>query len=269
MRAIDFHTHAFPDFLAERAISGINESAPMQHPHLDGTVGGLLRSMDRAAVEVSVVACIATTADQFGSIFRWCGEIASDRIVPFPSVHPYAGEAVDQVQQIADAAFKGIKLHPLYQDFDVLDERCLPVYQAVADAGLILLFHSGDDLAFLGDHLCMPATMLEIKNRVPGLKMVLSHLGGFWQSTEFVRHGLGSDVHIDVSHTIPGEPSETFTRICREHAGRVMFGTDSPWQDQEAEIEKLRRVIDNRDLLEDILWNNAAQLLGIQERDHG
>jgi len=76
---------------------------------------------------------------------------------------------------------------------------------------------------------------------------------------------LGSDVYIDVSHTIPGEPSETFTRICREHAGRVMFGTDSPWQDQEAEIEKLQRVIDNRDMLEDILWNNAAQLLGIQE----
>ena len=69
---------------------------------------------------------------------------------------------------------------------------------------------------------------------------------------------------IETSHTIPAEPSETFTRICREH-GRVMFGTDSPWQDQAAEIEKLKRVLDDRRLLEDVLWNNAARLLGIEE----
>jgi len=264
MKGLDVHTHAFPDFLAERAIAGITEKAVLQRPHLDGTVGDLLRSMDRAGIEASVVACIATAPEQFGSIFRWCGEIASDRILPFPSVHPYGEAAPDQVRQIADAGFKGLKLHPLYQDLDVLDDRCVAVYQAAADAGLVLLFHSGDDLRFLGDHRCRPATMLEIKRRVPGLTMILSHLGGFWDSTDFVEHGLGADVWIETSHTIPSEPSETFARICREH-GRVMFGTDSPWQDQAAEIEKLKRVLDDRRLLEDVLWNNAARLLGIEE----
>lgn len=263
MKAIDFHTHAFPDFLAERAIQAIKEGAPLQHAYLDGTIADLLRSMDRAGVEVSVVACIATVPDQFGSILRWCGEIASDRIAPFPSVHPYGPDAVGQVRQIADAGFKGMKLHPLYQDIEVLDERCLAVYGAVAEAGLILLLHSGDDLRFLGDHRCLPATMLQIKKHAPDLKMILSHLGGFWQSTNFVEHGLGTDVWIEVSHTIPQEPSAQFTRICREHAGRVMFGTDSPWQDQKTEIEKLTGVLDDRTLLEDVLWNNAARLLGI------
>ena len=37
-----------------------------------------------------------------------------------------------------------------------------------------------------------------------------------------------------------------------------------PWQDQQAEIEKLTRVLDDKQLLEDVLWNNAAALLGIE-----
>ena len=265
MRAVDVHTHAFPDFLAQRAVEAIVENATMQWAFLDGTVADLVRSMDRAGIDRSVVACIATAPKQFENIFRWCGEIRSDRLIPFPSVHPFSERAADEVRRIADAGFRGIKLHPLYQDFDPLDDRAIDLYRAAADAGLVMLFHSGDDLCFLGDHRCDPRRMLEIKRRVPDLTMILSHLGGFWQSTEFIRHGLGSDVYIETSHTIPAQPSETFARLCREHEGRVMFGTDSPWQDQQAEIEKLKRVIDDEQLLEDVLWNNAAHLLGLEE----
>ncbi len=266
MRAIDFHTHAFPDFLAERVVRAITEAAVLQRPHTDGTVSGLLRSMDAAGIDASVVACIATAPEQSASILRWCGEIASDRIIPFPSVHPYAPDAAEGVRRIADAGFRGMKLHPLYQDIDVLDERCVAVYRAAADADLVLLLHSGDDLRFLGDHRCAPETMLEILRLAPGIRMVLAHLGGFWEATAFERHGLGSDAYIDLSHTIPSEPSAAFTHICRDHTpGHVMFGTDSPWQDQKAEVEKLRRVIDDREFLEDILWRNAARLLGMSE----
>jgi uncharacterized protein len=264
MKVIDFHTHAFPDFLAGRAVQAIEAKAVMQRAYHDGTIAGLLGSMDAAGIEISVLACIATAPEQFESIFKWCGAVRSDRIVPFPSVHPADPDAPGRIRQIAGAGFKGIKLHPLYQDFDVLDPRAVAVYQAVAEAGLILLFHSGDDLGFLGDHRCAPRRMLEIKQQVPSLTMVLAHLGGFWESTEFAQHGLGTDVYIDASLTIPSEPSEQFTRICREHRGRVMFATDSPWTDQTEEVEKLRRAIDDPELREDVLWRNAARLLGLE-----
>ena len=270
MKAIDFHTHAFPDFLAERAVAAIDESAPLQHPHLDGTIGGLLRSMDRAGVEISVIANIATAEKQVASILTWCCEIASDRIVPFASITPFSPDVAGQVRRAADAGLKGIKLHPLYQDFQPLDEKVMPAYQAIADAGLILLFHSGDDLAFIGDHRCMPSTMLEIQKRFPSLTMVLSHLGGFWQAEDFAQHGLGSDAYIEVSLSIPDEPDDLFTHIVRDHTpGRVMFGTDSPWSDQAVEIEKLKNALDDKALLEDILWTNAARLLGLEQTHHG
>jgi len=265
VKAIDFHVHAFPDFLAERAVAALEAAAQCQHPHLDGTIDDLLRSMDRAGVEISVVASIATAEKQAPNILTWSQDIASDRIVPFPSVYPFSRDPADQVRRVADAGFRGIKLHPLYQDFHPLDDRLTPVYGAMADAGLILLFHSGDDLGYLGDHRCMPATMLEVGRRFPKLRLILAHLGGYAQYTDFERSGLGSDVYIETSFGVPNEPSEMFTHIVRDHTpGRVLFGTDSPWNDQKTEIDKLRRVIDNARLLEDILWNNAAALLGIE-----
>jgi hypothetical protein len=264
MRVIDVHTHAFPDFLAERAVAAIEAKAVLQHAHTDGTVAGLLRSMDDAGIEKSVLACIATHGGQSESILAWSDEVRSDRIVPFPSVHPYDPTWPEHFRRVVDGRFRGLKLHPLYQDIDPLDDRCVDLYRAVAEAGLVLLFHSGDDLRFLGDHRCAPARMLRIKKLVPNLTMILSHLGGFWTSTEFVRTGLGSEVYIDTSHTIPSEPSGTFDRILREHRGRVMFGTDAPWHDPKRELDKLRAAVPDRGLLEDVLWNNAARLLQLE-----
>ena len=41
---IDFHTHVFPDRIAERAIEKLSLAAHL-HPFLDGTAGALLASM--------------------------------------------------------------------------------------------------------------------------------------------------------------------------------------------------------------------------------
>jgi len=56
---IDFHTHAFPDELAARAIPFLEEEGNVK-AWLDGTAADLLRSMDRAGIERSVICSIAT-----------------------------------------------------------------------------------------------------------------------------------------------------------------------------------------------------------------
>ena len=83
----DFHAHAFPDFLAERAISHL-EGMGDTGAFLDGTVAALIASMDKAAISRSVICSIATEPRQFESIMKWSKEISSSRITPFPSIHP-------------------------------------------------------------------------------------------------------------------------------------------------------------------------------------
>jgi 2-methylcitrate dehydratase len=72
---IDFHTHAFPDSLALRAIAVLEAEAPGVKAFLDERVSSLLASMDRAGIEKSVVCSIATKPSQYRAILSWSREI--------------------------------------------------------------------------------------------------------------------------------------------------------------------------------------------------
>ena len=61
---IDFHTHAFADNLAAKAIPLLAQEGNT-HPHTDGRVTGLLASMDRAGITRSVVCPIATKPSHY------------------------------------------------------------------------------------------------------------------------------------------------------------------------------------------------------------
>ena len=110
MNIIDIHTHAFPDHIAERALPHLMERSQLP-TYTEGTIASLLASMDRAGIRSSVVASIATKPSQFASILKWSQEIASDRIIPFPSIHPEDPKGLEHISEIASAGFKGIKLH--------------------------------------------------------------------------------------------------------------------------------------------------------------
>ena len=79
MPVIDVHAHAFPDQLARRAVSHIEGLAGVRAV-LDGTVSSLLRSMDAAGIERSIVLSIATKPSQFDSILAWSRTVESQRI---------------------------------------------------------------------------------------------------------------------------------------------------------------------------------------------
>ena len=83
------------------------EEAPGIRAYLDGTIGDLLRSMDRTGIEKSVICCIATKPEQFEPILRWCGQIRSDRLIPFPSVHPADPALVDHIRRVAERGISG------------------------------------------------------------------------------------------------------------------------------------------------------------------
>ena len=85
---IDFHTHAFPDNLAERVVKMLAEEGGIG-AHFDGKVSSLLSSMDSCGIEKSVICNIATKPSQFDTILQWCKKISSERIIPFPCFHPY------------------------------------------------------------------------------------------------------------------------------------------------------------------------------------
>ncbi|NLB54356.1 MAG: amidohydrolase family protein, partial [Lentisphaerae bacterium] len=175
MKITDFHTHAFPDHMAERALTILQGSTKDVTAQLDGKLSSLIASMDKAGIDRSVICSIATKPSQFESILQWSKDIKSDRIVPLPSVHPEDPQSAQRVRQIAQSGFIGLKLHPYYQTFELDSEIAMPIYEAAAETGLLVLCHTGFDIAFPQDRIADPRRVAKILKLFPDMKFVKSH----------------------------------------------------------------------------------------------
>jgi len=263
-RIIDIHTHAFPDFLAEKAIIALEATSGDEKAHLNGTISDLLKSMDRAGIEISVICSIATAPKQVPSITQWSKEIASERIVPFPSIHPDYTDFRDEIARIKDLGIKGTKMHPQYQGFNIDEDRVMPIYEAVAAHDLILTIHAGFDISFPDDPSGSPDKTARVIERFPELKIVACHFGGWRQWEEVRRYLAGKDLFFETSFTIGDLPEEKILELIALHSeDRIVFGTDSPWRDQTNSIAEINRLPVSGELKGKIFHRNAERLLGL------
>jgi uncharacterized protein len=261
-RIVDFHVHAFPDDVAGKAVSRIQESAGVV-PTLDGRIASLLASMDAAGIGRSVVLSIATKPAQFEPILAWSREVADGRLVPMLSVHPADTAASQKIRAAADEGFAGFKLHPYYQDCDLDDRAMDSVYTALQDTGLICVSHTGFDTAFPFVRRADPPRIVRVLDRFPRLKLVATHLGA-WKDWELVsRHLTGADLWIDTAYSLDFMPRAAARDLIQSFpTDRVLFGSDSPWADQARSVAAVRDLGLDAEREEAILRGNAEKLLG-------
>ena len=268
MKYFDFHTHAFTDSLAPRAIGSIASFIGDVRPHTDGTVGDLLRAMKEGDVNASVIASIATKPTQFDAILSWSKQIKSEHVFPFASIHPMDPDPVGKVQKILDAGLLGLKLHPFYQNLPVDHKGWYPIYDAWQETGLPLLFHSGSDVAFMGQDFADPHRFKSIRKNFPKLVMVVAHMGGWLKCEEFFNELCGCDVMIDTSCSARFCPIELGQKIVSKHgADNILFATDCPWGVQCEHIEFVKKICPDERGQEKIFYRNAERILGIEVTD--
>ncbi len=261
-RVIDFHTHAFPDNLAQVAMEKLQHGEiPAYH---DGRLSSLLSSMDRAGIYRCVICNIATRPKQFDSILKWCKEIASERVIPFASIHPEDTDWESRIDRVAEEGLKGIKLHPYYQRFVLDEKRLLPIYRRIAKNKLLLVMHTGFDIAFPKDRIADPEKILNVLNEAPDLRLITTHLGAWDDWEEVDRHLIGKDIYMEISFSLEVLDKATAEGlISRHNPDYILFGTDSPWTDQVAALERFQGLSLSTETKEKILFKNAERLLGI------
>jgi uncharacterized protein len=262
-RIIDFHTHAFPDEIANSVMTHLEEQADIP-VYLDGRVSSLLGSMDSCGIQSSVLCCIATKPEQFESIFKWCKNIQSDRIIPFPSIHPDDKDYAQRLVRIKEAGFKGIKLHPYYQDFYIDEDRLWPIYEKIDELGLIVAMHCGFDFAYEHINRAGPNLIRKVIDRFESIKFVATHLGGWEQWADVRKYLMGQKIYMELSFSLDYLGAEGVKQIILNHPKEyVMFGTDSPWDNQPEVVRKFTELDLDKELEDMILRKNAEQLLGI------
>ncbi len=257
---IDFHTHAFPDELSERVIKMLEDEGGIKAFH-NGKISSLLSSMDSCAIEKSIICNIATKPSQFDSILKWSKEINSDRIIPFPSIHPFDPEAIEKIHIIKKEGFKGIKFHPYYQNFTIDDRKLFPVYKKICDENLILVMHTGFDFAFPRTRIADPEKIMNIFNKFPDLKLVTTHLGAWEDWEEVCKHILGKPVYMEISFSLEFL-NDTVRKIFFNHPPEyILFGTDSPWTEQKNTLSLFKALNLGKEKERLILRENAVRLL--------
>ena len=97
-----------------------------------------------------------------------------------------------------------------------------------------------------------------------GATIVAAHLGGFRYLDDVEKYLVGEDVYLDTSYTIGKASEDQVRRIIGNHrSDRILFGTDSPWEDQGEALTHFKGLPLAPELEHAILYGNAARLLGL------
>lgn len=262
---IDFHTHCFPDKIAERAIGKLSFASGGLINYTDGTKNGLISAMALEKVDVSVVLSIATNEHQMQSVNDFAGELNKEKgIIAFGSVYPWAPDALDELERIKSMGLLGVKLHPEYQSFYVDDEKMKPIYKKISDLGLITVFHAGEDYGFDAPYHCMPENLAKALSWFSS-PVVAAHWGGLNAAEKVLKDLPKADcLFIDTSFGYGQLSRSTALKIAEKYGiDRLLFATDSPWHTPGLE----RRLLETMGLSEDektaVFSGNAKKLLNI------
>lgn len=281
---IDFHTHTFPENLAERAIEKLAKSARALN-YLDGTTSALRSSMREAGVDYSLLLPVVTRPGQQEDVNRIAAETnacaAETGLLSFGGIHPENEDYRQILKNLAENGVKGIKIHPVFQQVPIDDIRFQRIIACASENDMIVITHAGYDIGFPGEDQASVSRIARMLDIVKPEKFVLAHMGG-WECWEEVEEYIaGRNVWLDTAFSLlPVEPApgtlrspeedpplsrERFLRIVRKMgADRILFGTDSPWSGQRETLNAIRESGLSRDEQDAVLGENAARLLGMR-----
>ena len=198
-----------------------------------------------------------------------------DVLIPFASIDPRrGGEGVAEARDLVEGGMvKGFKFHPNLQQFHPNDPSVYPLYEVLAEAGSIALFHTGH--SGIGTGLpggggirlkySNPMDVDDVAVDFPDLRIVLAHPSFPWQDEALSVAMHKNQVFIDLSGWSP----KYFPPQLVRYAGsmlrnQILFGTDYPLIDPErwlADFDGLELPYEVRPL---ILRENAIRLLDLR-----
>ena len=280
---IDVHTHSFPEKIAAptiRKLSGLSHTVPFT----DGTEEGIRRTNEACGIDLAVVLPVATAPQQPERINAFAAEKnegwRETGILSFAAVHPDDPDALRGLDACAERGFRGIKIHPVYQNTDLDDVRYLRILYRAAELGLVTVTHSGLDVGYPGAERCTPKMIRHVMQEIGDLPLIAAHMGG-WKNWEEVPELLSdTGVYLDTSFStgamhplddgyyrpedLPMLDAEQFTEMVKVFgANRILFGTDRPWSDPGECLDFIRGLPLAEQEKAAILGGNAERLLKI------
>jgi predicted TIM-barrel fold metal-dependent hydrolase len=199
-----------------------------------------------------------------------------DVLIPFGSVDPHKGKlAVREAQELIEAGVRGFKFHPNTQAFWPNDRSVYPLYDVIAGAGLIALFHSGTTGIGAGMpggggvrlKYSNPMAVDDVAADFPGLQIILAHPSFPWQEEALAIAVHKPNVYIDLSGWSPKYFPEIliqYTNTRLRH--KMLFGSDFPLITPDRWLSDFEKLPIRDEVRPLVLKENAARLLGLSAK---
>lgn len=264
---IDFHTHTFPDKIAAATIKALSKQAQIP-AHTNGTMQGLMDSMSRDGVDISVVLPVATNPAQVEKINRRALEAnaLSDKtgVISFGAMHPEFADYKNELRWLKGNGFQGIKLHPDYQKCCADDPAVLNIIEEAESLGLYTTLHAGIDIGYPDPVHCAPTHAKRLVDTLHPTHVILAHTGGWKQWDAVIELLTDKSLYFDISFSFGVITTEQFLAILRQHGSdHLLFGTDSPWDTAAHTLSELKKLPLTQAQMDDICYKNACRLLNL------
>lgn len=260
---IDFHTHAYPDKIATNVIEKLT-SVSGYHSTTDGTFASLSQYMLEQNTDKFVLLNIASSPKQQKSANDFVLGIQNPNCYPFIAAHPEAEDVYYEIDRGIDGGLKGIKFHPEYQNFDMDDKKFYKLYEYCLNKGLVLVFHTGYDPAFITKH-SYPNRACTIADAFKTKQIVFAHLGNAENMEESFEYLSNKTVSFDISMAYYLQDAAKVTAFIKQNgADKFLYGTDTPFGNDDKTMEFLNSLNLTASEKNQILFKNAAELLKIK-----
>ena len=263
---IDFHTHIFPDKIAARSIESLSKVSGVKAA-TDGTLNGLLASMDRSGVDLSVIMPVVTKPTQFESVNTFAAKVNEQytgRLLSFGGIHPDSEDYKSELNRIKGLGLPGIKLHSDYQGVMIDDVRYMNIIEYADALGMIIMVHAGIDIGLPEPIHCPPDKARKVLDTLKPKKLVLAHMGGWKQWDEVYEYLAGEQVYLDTAFCFDYMEQDMFLKLCEKHGtDKILFATDSPWSDARRDLDVIKSLPFTDEAKAAIFSGNAKKLLNM------
>jgi uncharacterized protein len=198
------------------------------------TAASLLKTMKSNDINKSIV--FPADDPRAGKTFSFPNErilrayrYAPDFFIPFFRLNPNYNWKQEFDKRVSQG-FRGVKLHPRSQDFQIDSPKAMKLYGQMEKTNLILLIHTGFGVDTAASELA------KVAKAFPKLKILVGH-GGFADLDNVINALSGLDnVMFEISTMRIFDLLELLNRV---PVRNIVFGSDIPYYDQTLALQVL------------------------------